>query len=105
MPYGPALPDGAEDDGAQRGLIFVCLQASIAPQFEIVQSQWCNDGNAFGLGPEPDPITGPAGHEARHIIEGRPPHVVSPLHSCVDRRGGEYLFVPGLAALRALAGL
>ena len=42
-----------------RGLLFVCLQASIARQFEIVQSQWCNDGNAFGLGREADPITRP----------------------------------------------
>ena len=55
MPYGPPLPDGAADDGEARGLLFVCLQASIARQFEIVQSQWCNDGNAFGLGREADP--------------------------------------------------
>ena len=73
MPYGPALAEGEPDDGEARGLLFVCLQASIARQFEIVQSQWCNDGNAFGLGREADPITGPAGGEVRHIIEGDPP--------------------------------
>ena len=72
-PTGPALPEGAPDDGEARGLLFVCLQASIARQFEIVQSQWCNDGNAFGLGREADPITGPPGGEVRHIIEGDPP--------------------------------
>ena len=102
MPYGPPLPAGAADDGAQRGLLFVCLQASIARQFEIVQTQWCNDGNAFGLGAQADPITGPAGSEVMHLIEGAPPQVVSPLRSCVACRGGEYLFVPSVTALRAL---
>jgi Dyp-type peroxidase family len=105
MPYGPALPDGAADDGEARGLLFICLQASIARQFEIVQSQWCNDGNAFGLGREADPLTGPAGGEVRHIIEGDPPHVVSPLRSYVECRGGEYLVVPAISALRALPAL
>jgi Dyp-type peroxidase family len=105
MPYGPPLPEGADDDGAQRGLLFVCMQASIARQFEIVQSQWCNDGNAFGLGPQADPITGPAGGEVAHMIEGAPPQLVSPLRSCVACQGGEYFFVPGIAALRALPTL
>jgi Dyp-type peroxidase family len=105
MPYGPALPDGADDDGVARGLLFVCLQASIARQFEIVQTQWCNDGNAFGLGREADPISGPSGREVRHIIEGDPPRVASALRSYVECRGGEYLVVPAISALRALPAL
>jgi Dyp-type peroxidase family len=105
MPYGPPLPDGEPDDGLARGLLFVCLQASIARQFEIVQAQWCNDGNAFGLGAEADPIAGPAGRPMRHIIEGRPPRFVSLMRSCVACRGGEYLLVPSIAALRALPRL
>jgi Dyp-type peroxidase family len=105
MPYGPPLPDGAPDDGAARGLLFVCLQASIARQFEIVQAQWCNDGNAFGLGAEPDPIAGPDVREMRHVIEGDPPRFVSLMRSCVECRGGEYLLVPSIGALRALARL
>jgi Dyp-type peroxidase family len=105
MPYGPALAEGAADDGAARGLLFVCLQASIARQFEIVQTQWCNDGNAFGLGREADPISGPAGSEVRHVIEGDPPRVASPLRSYVECRGGEYLVVPAISALRALPDL
>jgi hypothetical protein len=86
-------------------LLFVCLQASIARQFEIVQTQWCNDGNAFGLGREADPISGPAGSEVRHVIEGDPPRVASPLRSYVECRGGEYLVVPAISALRALPDL
>ncbi len=105
MPYGPALPEGAPDDGAARGLLFVCLQASISRQFEIVQTQWCNDGNAFGLGREADPISGPSGREVRHIIEGEPPRVAAALRSYVDCRGGEYFVVPSISALRSLPGL
>ena len=105
MSYGPPLPDGAPDDGAERGLLFVCLQASIARQFEIVQAQWCNDGNAFGLGAAPDPIAGPAGREMRHVIEGSPPRFVSLMRTCVECRGGEYLLVPSIGALRSLARL
>ncbi len=38
MPYGAPLPEGVhEDDGADRGLVFVCFQASISRQFEGVQ--------------------------------------------------------------------
>jgi Dyp-type peroxidase family len=105
MPYGPPLPEGSPDDGADRGLLFVCLQASIARQFEIVQQRWCNDGNAFGLGAEADPIAGPADRPVRHMIEGTPPRFVSLMRSCVECRGGEYLFVPSIAALRALPAL
>ena len=41
----------------------------------------------------------------RHIIEGDPPHVASPLRSYVECRGGEYLVVPAISALRALPAL
>jgi Dyp-type peroxidase family len=107
MPYGDALPAGAPDDGADRGLVFVSVQASIARQFEIVQQQWCNDGNAFGLGHEPDPIAGVGGTNspARALVATSPPRITEPLHSYVACRGGEYLVVPSLRALRALPAL
>ena len=104
MPYGPALCEGRQDD-KDRGLIFVSVQASIARQFEIVQQQWCNDGNAFGLGHEPDPIAGPEHVPARALVATSPPRITEPLHSYVACRGGEYLVVPSLRALRALPGL
>ena len=50
-------------------------------------------------------IAGPPGREMRHVIEGHPPRFVSPLRSCVQCRGGEYLLVPSIAALRALPHL
>jgi Dyp-type peroxidase family len=106
MPYGEPLPDGAPDDGADRGLVFVSLQASIERQFEIVQARWLNDGDAFGLGRTPDPLAGAVeGNGARVVFGGRPPRYATAMRAFVTPRGGEYLFVPGIAALRALATL
>jgi hypothetical protein len=106
MPYGAPLPSGvSEDDGTDRGLVFVSFQASIARQFEGVQGPWLKDGNIFGLGHDKDYLLGDsgAGGRGKMTIQGRPPFYLAPLESLVTTRGGEYLFVPGIAALRAIA--
>jgi Dyp-type peroxidase family len=105
MPYGPPLRDDDPPDEVERGLVFVSFQADIERQFEVIQRRWMRDGNAFGLGAEPDPIAGPAGREMRHVIDGRPPRFVSLMRTHVECRGGEYLLVPSIDALRALARL
>ena len=47
--YGPMLPEGVlEDDGADRGIIFVFAGAHIKRQFEFVKTQWLNDGIFIG---------------------------------------------------------
>jgi Dyp-type peroxidase family len=101
MPYGPELPEGADHDGEERGLVFVAYCADLQRQFEFVQSQWLNDGDAFGLGHSADPIAGT--HEGtRFVVQGDPPrlHGLAPF---VRTRGGAYLFQPGLSALELLA--
>jgi Dyp-type peroxidase family len=103
VPYGPPLPQGAPDDGVDRGMIFVCFVADLARQFEVVQAQWCNDGNAFGLGHDRDWLLGDNDGTGKMTINGSPPFFLSPQPSFVTARGGEYLFVPGLDALRALS--
>jgi Dyp-type peroxidase family len=105
MPYGDALPEGARADGADRGLIFVCLQASIERQFEIVQARWCNDGDAFGLGDAADPLAGSFADPVRVTFGGRPPRYATAMRSFVTPRGGEYLFVPGISGLRGLGSV
>jgi Dyp-type peroxidase family len=103
--YGDPLPEGAEDDGADRGVIFMTLQASLARQFEFVQAQWANTGNPFRLGDDEDPIIGThAGSPAKMTIPGRPPFFAGPLSRVVTTRGGEYYFAPGINGLRYLAG-
>ena len=107
MPYGEPLPEGVhEDDGAERGLCFVSFQASIARQFEGVQVPWLNDGNIFGVGHDADYLLGDASGQARGkmTIQGPVPFLLSPQEAFVTTRGGAYLFVPGLRALRAIAG-
>ena len=47
--YGPPLPDGVlEDDGADRGIVFVFAGSHIERQFEFVKTQWLNDGIFIG---------------------------------------------------------
>ena len=42
---GPMLPDGVtEDDGVDRGIIFIFAGAHPKRQFEFVKTQWLNDG-------------------------------------------------------------
>ncbi len=104
MPYGPELAEGVTtDDGVDRGLVFVCFQASISRQFEGVQVQWLNAGNVFGLGHDKDFILGDPNGKGKMTIQGKPPFFLTPQETFVQTRGGEYLFVPGMTALAALA--
>jgi Dyp-type peroxidase family len=106
MPYGPPLPAGVDaDDGTERGLVFVSFQASIARQFEGVQGPWLSDGNIFGLGHDTDYLLGDPrpGAAGKMTIPGARPFFLAPQQSFVTTRGGEYLFVPGMRALRAIA--
>jgi Dyp-type peroxidase family len=107
IPYGAPLPEGAVEDGQDRGVVFMCLQASIARQFEFVQGQWLNGGNALGLGDDQDVLLGAQeGHAPlKMTVPGTPPCFVGPLKRVVTVRGGEYFFVPGVNGLSYLAAL
>jgi Dyp-type peroxidase family len=102
MPYGPPFDHRSlEDDGKDRGLVFVCFNASISRQFESVQTQWLNTGNSFHLGEASDYIIG--GPHGRMTIQGQPPFFLPARGAFVTTRGGEYLFAPGITALAAIA--
>ena len=104
MPYGKRLSEATcDDDGQPRGLIFVCLNASISRQFELVQRHWLLDGDAFGLGTDKDLLLAPEDPLGKMTVPGRPPRFLAPQRQLVTMRGGEYLFVPGRTALRQLA--
>jgi Dyp-type peroxidase family len=104
-PYGPLLPPGVtEDDGQDRGLVFVCFNADIWRQFETIQALWIDDGDPFGLGADKDfLIAEPDGNGGKMTIPGNPPFFLKPQPRFVTCRGGEYLLRPSIAALRALA--
>lgn len=104
MPYGPPAPEGEVDDDQDRGLIFVSFCGSIRRQFEIVQAQWCADGNIFGLGEDKDWILVADDRPgAKMTIQGDPPRFLAGQPRFVTVRGGEYLLVPSIAGLRELS--
>jgi Dyp-type peroxidase family len=105
--YGPALPEGVlEDDGADRGIIFVFAGAHLKRQFEFVKTQWLNDGIFIGAPAEKDPLVGPDDGDGTFTIPTRPiRRRLQELPPFVVTRGGEYCFAPGLRALRWLAEL
>ncbi len=103
--YGPILPEGVlEDDGADRGIIFVFAGAHIGRQFEFVKTQWLNDGIFIGA-----PLgEGPAGRSERRDrnVHGAraadPPPAAGPAAVCRHPRR-RILLRPG-PARDALAG-
>jgi deferrochelatase/peroxidase EfeB len=84
--------------------VFVCFQASIERQFEVIQRRWVADGDPFGCDSAPDLLLGPEDPEGRMLVPGDPPRFLMPQPALVTTRGGGYYFVPGLRALRAVAG-
>jgi Dyp-type peroxidase family len=104
LPYGPPLGPGLADDGVDRGIVFACFQADLERQFEFIQSQWFDDGNAFGLGTDKDPLLG-AQDGGKFVVNGAPPAFASPLRTVVTALGGEYFFTPGLNGLEYLSAL
>ena len=106
--YGPMLPEGViEDDGIDRGIVFVFAGSHLKRQFEFVKTQWLNDGIFIGAPLESDPLVGPRGDDPssftipqrpiRRRLQDLPPFVVT--------RGGEYCFAPSLSVLRWIAEL
>ena len=99
---------GLADDGRARGIHFFCVNASIRSQFEFVQQTWCNNPRFGGLNDNKDPMTGDNDRTDQPpscmTIPGRPlPLRTGPLPRFVTVRGGAYLFMPSIRALRFLA--
>ena len=106
-PYGSCLihPETDPDDGADRGLLFLTLNANIRRQFEFVQQTWINNPNFGGLYNDRDPLLG-SDPEATLTIPGSPLRTrLCKMPQFITMRGGAYFFLPGLAALRYLAQL
>jgi len=102
--YGPHLKDDAlDDDGVDRGLINLFIQADIERQFEFVQKEWMKGGEFIGLDPnEQDPINGVGGEGSQMSVPGAKQPFLFDLPTFIRVKGGEYLFVPGLKALEGL---
>jgi len=105
-PYGPHLPEGASEDGKERGIAAFVICASLIRQFEFAQNVWINDKNFHELGNERDPIIGNQDGTLEFKIPQRPIRKkISGLPAFTTVRGGAYFFLPGLKGLRYLASL
>ena len=105
--YGPMLPEGVlEDDGVDRGIVFVFVGAHLKRQFEFVKTQWLDDGVFIGAPEEVDPLVGRRDTPGMFTIPQRPiRRRLQGLMPFVTTKGGEYCFAPSLPALRWLAEL
>lgn len=104
--YGPPLAEGATDDGVERGIAAFVGCASLIRQFEFAQNVWANDRAFHELGNERDPIIGTQDGTLEFKIPKRPIRkVIKALPAFTTVRGGAYFFLPGIKALRYLAGL
>jgi len=115
--YGPkltiddAVTSGSTDQGVQRGLQFVCLNANISRQFEFVQGAWLMNASFDGLSGEQDPLLGkavsagdcPTTDVFSIPRDGAPPRRLTGLKQFITVRGGAYFFLPGIKALRYFA--
>jgi Dyp-type peroxidase family len=104
--YGPPLPEGAPEDGVERGVAAFVGCASLVRQFEFAQNVWINDPNFHELGNERDPIIGNQDGTFDMTIPKRPiRRKITGLPAFTTVRGGAYFFLPGIRALRWLTAL
>jgi Dyp-type peroxidase family len=116
--YGRPLCDDAEPASylkalnapgpdADRGLHFLCFNASIEQQFEFVQRQWADNPKFAGAVNGADPLIGShevlAGEPPTFSVQGTPTAQRIPLDQrFVRTRGSAYFFMPTLRAVRSL---
>ncbi|BBY43269.1 Dyp-type peroxidase [Mycolicibacterium celeriflavum] len=104
--YGPALPDGAGDDGVERGIAAFIICADLVRQFEFAQNVWINDKTFHELDNEHDPICGTQDGTLDFTVPKRPIRKVHKgIPAFTTLRGGGYFFMPGIRGLNYLATL
>ena len=112
MSYGPRFDDTAAPADAERGLIFMAYNASIAEQFETIQ-RWISGANSSGAYSAPsDPFLGvpQVGNPRTYRFEHQGKVVRVDLDDptaprpkpFVQLEWGAYLFVPSMKALAEL---
>ena len=102
--YGPHLPEGAPEDGVERGIAAFVICASLVRQYEFAQNVWVNDRSFHELVNERDPFIGTHDGTLEYKIPKRPIRkTIKGLPSFTTVRGGAYFFMPGIQALRYLA--
>jgi Dyp-type peroxidase family len=109
IPYGPEVQAGEQpyggapvQDERDRGLLFICYQASIARGFAFLQQTWANGHDFPQPGDGQDPIIS-------QNVEPRdfnltPQNIHLSMARWVFTTAGEYFFSPSISALKQLSG-
>jgi Dyp-type peroxidase family len=108
IPYGPEVkpdeqPYGQEPvgDDRDRGLLFLCYQASLAKGFIFLQQTWANARGFPQAGDGEDPIISQAVQEREFNLPPQATHLM--MARWVFTTGGEFFFSPSLSAITRLA--
>lgn len=90
--------DTSGGEGIEKGHMFMCFNASIAQQYEVIQ-RWINGGNSTGLSSAKSDLV--AGQSVPYTVSNNDTESLP--HTTV--RWGLYLFVPSKPAIRHLADI
>ena len=106
-PVDPATLLDDVADPTERGLHFICLNASIRRQFEFMQHTWADNAHFAGLHHEDDPVIGAHAQGGGQFTVPADPvrRRFSGLPRFVSVRGGAYFFLPGIRSLRFLGSV
>ena len=87
------------------GVHFICLNANLARQYELVQHTWVNNPVFNQLENETDPLVGTRRAKRSYFTTPARParRRYAELPQFVHVRGGAYFFLPGLRALKFIA--
>lgn len=101
VPFGPPHPAPAE-----KGMLFVCYQASIEKQFEFIVNQWIVQANEPIAGAGVDSLMGIGARVALVALPDRQ-GVLQQLALAINERfvtptGGDYFFAPSLQGIEQL---
>jgi Dyp-type peroxidase family len=90
-------------DETEQGLHFLALNGNLGRQFEFVQHTWLDNPKFAGLYDDVDPVVGTRRDRSLFTVPDQPlRRRYAGLPQFVSTRGGAYLFLPGLRALRYL---
>ncbi|OHV88182.1 cytochrome P450 [Mesorhizobium sp. ORS 3428] len=91
------------DGKAEKGLLFMCLNADIERQYEFIQQTWVSSNSFQGLVGEKDPTIGARDGGGRFSIPSwEKVTVLKDMPQFVTTKGGGYFFMPSRSALRYL---
>ena len=92
-----------EREGGRNGLFFMCLNADIERQFELVQQTWAKGASFHGLESEVDCFSPRGATDCFTVPTEHGPIYLKRLEDFVRVVGGGYFFMPSRRAVRYLA--